>query len=106
MLLMKDSQWIATSQALPMIEKLIPQIEASNDLVAANVLHCIGELSMIAGNNAKPCQSQLLGLILPRLTRDVANIKSSSLKALGQICSSTGYVIQPLNDHPELMRIC
>lgn len=46
-----------------------------------------------------------MSVILERLIDHVPIERDAALRTLGQVCSSTGYVTQPLIDHPELLQI-
>lgn len=44
-------------------------------------------------------------IILARLVDPLPVKRDAAVVTLGQVCSSTGYVIQPLIDHPELLNM-
>jgi FKBP12-rapamycin complex-associated protein len=44
-------------------------------------------------------------IIIARLGDANTTRRNAALHALGQLCSSTGYVIEPLVDHPELLEL-
>lgn len=64
---------------------------------------CLGELACVGGDDVLPHVPELMEVILDRLTDPLIVKRNAALHTLGQVCSSTGYVIQPLVDHPQLM---
>ncbi|KAF8966334.1 atypical/PIKK/FRAP protein kinase [Flammula alnicola] len=79
------------------------QRERYNPTVAANVLMCLGELTCVGGEEAMPHVPELMQVIIQRLS-DASLIKrDAALHTLGQVCSSTGYVIAPLMEYPQLL---
>ena len=88
-----------------MLRALLPKANDVNPQVAANILMCLGELACVGGEDILPHVPALMEVILDRLV-DSSNLKrDAALHTLGQVCSSTGYVIQPLVDHPQLFKI-
>ena len=66
---------------------------------------CLGELSAVGGEDVTPHIPELMQVIIARL-QDPAHVKrDAALRTLGQLCSSTGYVISPLIDYPQLLPI-
>lgn len=66
---------------------------------------CLGELAAVGGEDVAPHIPELMQVIISRL-QDPAHVKrDASLRTLGQLCSSTGYVISPLIDYPQLLPI-
>ncbi|EIW79336.1 atypical PIKK FRAP protein kinase [Coniophora puteana RWD-64-598 SS2] len=102
-LLVSATQRLIKPYALPMLRVLLQKANDTNAAVAANVLTCLGELSAVGGEDVKPHIPDLMQVILTRLS-DPAHVKrDAALHALGQLCSSTGYVITPLIDYPQLL---
>ena len=87
------------------MQVLLSKAEDTNATVAANIMTCLGELVSIGGEEALPHVPDLLRVIIPALAEPVLVKRDAALRTLGQICSSTGYVIDPLIDHPELLQI-
>jgi FKBP12-rapamycin complex-associated protein len=73
--------------------------------VAANVLTCLGELASVGGEDAIPYVPELMQVIISRLLDSSIVKRDAALHTLGQVCSSTGYVIAPFVDHPQLLQI-
>ncbi len=88
-----------------MIVPLLDRANGPNPTVAANIMDCIGELSVVAAEDALSYVPGLMKIILAQLVEPIPIKRDAALRALGQVCSSTGYVIQPLVDYPELLPI-
>ena len=53
-----------------------------------------------------PHVPELMNVILATLSDPAAHAKrDAALRALGQLCSNTSYVIQPLVDYPQLLPV-
>ncbi|TDL23875.1 atypical/PIKK/FRAP protein kinase [Rickenella mellea] len=102
-LLVSATQRLIKPYALPMLRALLPKANDSNPTVASNILMCMGELACVGGEDILPHVPELMDVILVRLTDPLPIKRDAALHTLGQVCSSTGYVIQPFVDHPELM---
>jgi FKBP12-rapamycin complex-associated protein len=88
-----------------MLRVLLQKANDSNLAVAANVLMCLGELAAVGGEHVTAHIPELMQVIISRLS-DPAHVKrDAALHTLGQLCSSTGYVITPLVDYPQLLPI-
>ncbi|KAG2355693.1 atypical PIKK FRAP protein kinase [Suillus spraguei] len=104
-LLVSATQRLIKPYALPMLRVLLQKANDSNPAVAANVLMCLGELAAVGGEDVAPHIPELMQVIISRLS-DPAHVKrDAALHTLGQLCSSTGYVITPLVDYPQLLPI-
>ena len=57
---------------------------------------------MVAAEDAMAYVPSLMKIIIAQLSEPVPAKRNAALRALGQMCSSTGYVIDPLVDYPEL----
>lgn len=86
-----------------MLRALIQKANDSNPAVAANIMMCLGELACVAGESATPHVQELMQIVLAKLSDPTAVKRDAALHTLGQVCSSTGYVIQPLIDYPQLL---
>ncbi|KXN92422.1 Phosphatidylinositol 3-kinase tor2 [Leucoagaricus sp. SymC.cos] len=101
--LVSSTQRLIKPYALPMLRVLLQKADDVNPTVAANVLMCLGELVCIAGEDALPHVPELMKVIIARLSDPAIIKRDAALHALGQVCSSTGYVITPLIDCPQLV---
>ncbi|KAJ7623177.1 phosphatidylinositol 3-kinase [Roridomyces roridus] len=105
-LLVGATQNFMKPYALPILAALMLKANDSNPAVAANIIMCLGELCVVAGEDATPYVPQLMQVIMAQLADPSSLIKrDAALHTLGQVCSSTGYVITPLVDHPQLLQL-
>ena len=66
---------------------------------------CLGELACVGGEDVMPHVPDLMQVIIAKLTDSSIVKRDAALHTLGQVCSNTGYVVQPLVDHPQLLQI-
>ena len=104
-LLINATQRLIKQYAIPMLRVLLPKANDPNPTVSANVLMALGELSCIGGEEVMPHVTDLMGVIMTSLADQTLVKRDAALHTLGQVCSSTGYVIQPLVEHPQLLQI-
>ncbi|CAI5758005.1 unnamed protein product [Candida verbasci] len=103
-LLIGNSKDLTRPYVKPIIETLIPKTKDVSSSVASSAIHCIGELAVVAGEDLKPFIPDLMPLLLETFQDQSSSFKrDAALKTLGQIASSSGYVIQPLLDYPQLL---
>lgn len=88
-----------------MLRVLLQKANDSNATVAANVLMCIGELTCVGGEDVVPHIPELMEIIIGKLSDSSLPKRDAALHTLGQVCSSTGYVIQPLLEYPQLLPV-
>lgn len=88
-----------------MLRVLLDKAKANDSsvAVAANILMCLGELASVAGEDSTVHIQELMQLIMASLSGSSPIKREAALHVLGQICSSTGYVITPLMDQPQLL---
>ncbi|PSR71034.1 hypothetical protein PHLCEN_2v13082 [Hermanssonia centrifuga] len=104
-LLVSATQRLIKPYAIPMLRVLLPKANDPNPTVAANVLMCLGELACVGGEDVLPHVPELMDVIMTRLADPALIKRDAALHTLGQVCSSTGYVVTPLIDHPQLLQI-
>ncbi|KII85882.1 hypothetical protein PLICRDRAFT_144570 [Plicaturopsis crispa FD-325 SS-3] len=104
-LLVSSTQRLIKPYALPMLRVLLRKANDPNPTVAANVIMCLGELVCVGGEDALPHVPQLMQCILERLSDPLIVKRDAALHTLGQVCSSTGYVITPLVEYPQLLQL-
>ncbi|KIM44660.1 hypothetical protein M413DRAFT_25110 [Hebeloma cylindrosporum] len=102
-LLVSATQRLIKPYALPMLRVLLQKANDSNPTVAANVLMCLGELTCVGGEDAMSHIGELMQVIISRLSDPSLIKRDAALHTLGQVCSSTGYVITPLVEYPQLL---
>jgi serine/threonine-protein kinase mTOR len=88
-----------------MLRTILPKAEDPNPTVAASILTCLGELCCVGGEEVIPQLPALMTVIIAKLQDPAIHKRDAALHALGQICASTGYVIAPLMDYPQLLQI-
>ncbi|KAG6916802.1 hypothetical protein DXG01_005325 [Tephrocybe rancida] len=103
MLLISATQRLIKPYALPMLRALLEKANDVHPTVSANVLMCLGELTYVAGEDAAPFVAELMQVIMLSIEDPSVIKRDAALHVLGQVCSSTGYVITPLIDHPQLL---
>ena len=86
-----------------MLRALLPKANDPNPIVAAHVLMCLGGLAHVGGEDALPHVPELMQVIIGKLSDPSLVRRDAALHTLGQVCSSTGYVIAPLIDYPQLL---
>lgn len=103
-LLIAKSKDLTRPYVKPIVEALLPKAKDSKSSVAASAIKCLGELSIVGGEDLKPFIPELMPLIIETFQDQSSSYKrDAALKALGQLASSSGYVIQPLLDYPQLL---
>lgn len=90
----------------PMVQVLLPKTEDKDENVASTSLKAIGDLAVVGGGDMVKYIPRLMQLIIHHL-RDLSSAQKrlAALRALGQIASNAGYVIDPYLDHPELLTL-
>lgn len=90
----------------PMVKVLLPKAEDAHADVAATTLRALGDLAAVGGDGMTAYIPDLMSIII-RSLQDLASPKKreAALCTLGQLASNSGYVIDPYNEHPELLTI-
>lgn len=105
-LLINSSKSIAKPYVKPIIDVLLPKSRDKSASVASSSIAALGELSVVAGEDIKPYIPDLMPLILETFQDQSSSFKrDAALKTLGQLAGSSGYVIQPLLDYPQLLSV-
>ncbi|KIY73583.1 atypical/PIKK/FRAP protein kinase [Cylindrobasidium torrendii FP15055 ss-10] len=104
-LLITATQRLIKPYAIPILRVLLQKANDSNPTVASHVLNCIGELSCVAGEDQETFNyvPEIMTVLMNKLADPNLTERDAALHTLGQVCSSTGYVIQPLTDYPQLL---
>lgn len=90
----------------PVIEILLPKSQDPSSAVASTALKALGEISVVGGEDMLPFLDELMPLIIDTFQDQSNSFKrGAALKALGQLAASSGYVIDPLLDYPELLGV-
>lgn len=101
--LIQATQHMIGPFALPMIHALLCNTNDSNPSIAAHVTSSLGEVTCAVGESASPLVPELLPVLIAMLSATHSVKRVAALKALGQVCSSTGYTVTPLIDYPRLL---
>ncbi|EIW52012.1 atypical/PIKK/FRAP protein kinase [Trametes versicolor FP-101664 SS1] len=103
--LINATQRLIRPYSMSMLRVLLPKANDPNPIVSANILMCLGELACVGGEDMMPHVSDLMEVIIAKLADPSLQKRDAALHTLGQLCSSTGYVIQPLVENPQLLQI-
>ena len=105
-LLIGASHRLTKPYVTPMMNVLLPRSRDSSPNVAAAIMTTLGELSRVGGEDVLPQLDTLMSLILDTLHDQSSTAKrDAALRALGQISSHAGYVIDPYIDHSTLLAL-
>lgn len=87
-----------------LVKILLPKATDANATVASTVMRALGDLATVGGTELLPYIPKLMPTIIDAL-QDLSSPpkRDSALRALGQLASNSGYVIQPYLDHPHLL---
>ncbi|CCK68465.1 phosphatidylinositol kinase-related protein kinase TOR1 KNAG_0B00160 [Huiozyma naganishii CBS 8797] len=90
----------------PILTILILKMQDISSSVSATALKAVGELSIVGAKDMLGYLKELMPLIINAL-RDQSNSykRNAALKAFGQLSSSSGYVIDPFLDFPEILTV-
>ncbi|CAR66402.1 DEHA2F23452p [Debaryomyces hansenii CBS767] len=103
-LLISNSKELTRPYVKPIVEALLPKAKDPSSSVAASAINCLGELAVVGGEDLQPFIPDLMPLILETFQDQSSSYKrDAALKTLGQLASSSGYVIKPLLDYPQLL---
>lgn len=103
-LLIANSKELTRPYVKPIVEVLLPKVKDVSSSVGSSAITCLGELAVVSGEDMLPFISDLMPLILDTFQDQSSSLKrDAALKTLGQLASSSGYVIQPLLDYPQLL---
>jgi FKBP12-rapamycin complex-associated protein len=76
----------------------------SSPAVTSYCLACLGELARVGGEEIAPSVDRIMALIMEMLADQTSTLKrDAALKALGQVASNTGMVIEPYHKYPQLL---
>ncbi|OAL49589.1 ARM repeat-containing protein [Pyrenochaeta sp. DS3sAY3a] len=90
----------------PIVTVLLPKSKDPNPEVASTTLKAIGDLATVGGEGMIKYIPELMPVILDFMQDMTSDAKRfSALKALGQLATNAGYVIEPYREYPELMNI-
>ncbi|KAJ9098776.1 hypothetical protein QFC19_006252 [Naganishia cerealis] len=105
-LLIGASTSLIKPYAPPMLSVLLKTASAkdSSPAVTSYCLACLGELARVGGEEIAPSVDRIMALIMEMLADQTSTLKrDAALKALGQVASNTGMVIEPYQKYPQLL---
>lgn len=87
-----------------MLKVLLPKAHDRNSDVATAMMQSLGSLAKVGGEDVIPKLSEYMELIVETIGQQASPGKrEAALRALGQLCGSSGYVVQPWLDYPNLL---
>ncbi|ODQ63316.1 FAT-domain-containing protein [Nadsonia fulvescens var. elongata DSM 6958] len=106
-LLISTSKTLVRGYAKPIVKVLIPKSQEKEGRVGTNCLSALGELTKIGREDIFPYIPQIMELILETFADSTISPlkRDAALKTLSNLTSTTGYVIDPLIDHPSLLNL-
>ncbi|KAF1328387.1 Phosphatidylinositol kinase, partial [Globisporangium splendens] len=111
--LLRSAAQLAKPYVLPILKALMKNLREdsarrshsrSTVTVSKAILATLGDLAEVGAQELTPFLSQLLPEVIDEM-RDSSNpqILQVAIKTLGQLVSSTGYVVLPYHEYPELL---
>lgn len=95
---------LTKSYTKQIMDALLPQATDSSPVVSASAIAAIGCLTEVSCDLILPFISQIMPILIETFEDQTSSLKrDASIKTLGQIAGSSGYVIQPLLDYPQLL---
>ncbi|KAJ9051250.1 phosphatidylinositol kinase- protein kinase tor1 [Entomophthora muscae] len=90
----------------PIVDVLLDKAGNASPGVVASVLTALGELAEVGGDQLTQYLDALMPFVIDALQDQTSIVKrNAALKTLGQLTSSTGYVIEPYFKYPRLLGI-
>ncbi|KAF2267940.1 ARM repeat-containing protein [Lojkania enalia] len=90
----------------PIIAVLLPKAKETNPEVASTTLKAIGDLATVGGESMTKYIPELMPIVLDFMQDLSSDSKRfAALRALGQLATNAGYVMEPYREYPELMNI-
>ncbi|KAK3923760.1 Serine/threonine-protein kinase mTOR [Frankliniella fusca] len=92
----------------PVLKVLVPKLREVdlNPGVVVSILRCIGDLAEVSGSDMMPWMDELLAILLDMLGDSSSSEKRGiALWVLGRLVSSTGFVVRPYNEYPQLLEV-
>lgn len=104
--LISSSKDITKPYIEPILDVLLPKCKDASSAVASTALRAVGELAVVGGEEMTLFLDQLMPLIIDTFQDQSNSFKrDAALKTLGQLSASSGYVIKPLLDYPQLLGV-
>ena len=104
--LINSSDEVAKPYIDPILDVILPKCQDASSAVASTALKVLGELSVVGGKEMTRYLKELMPLIINTFQDQSNSFKrDAALTTLGQLAASSGYVVGPLLDYPELLGI-
>lgn len=104
--LMANSRTLVKPYVKSIFKVLLPKARDPIATVAASIIATIGEVAKVGAEQMEEYYSDIMPLILETFQDQSSSLKrDAALKSLGQLASSSGYVIEPLVQYPQLLDI-
>ncbi|KAK0553866.1 phosphatidylinositol kinase- protein kinase tor1 [Tilletia horrida] len=105
--LLRSSQHLVKSYAIPMLHVLLPKAKDEDPGVAARVIECLGELAKVGGEDLSGSVNDLLALSVDQLNSNMGvgntSKRNASLRTLGLVVSNCGYEENPYLQYRSLL---
>ncbi|KAI8458016.1 atypical/PIKK/FRAP protein kinase [Phakopsora pachyrhizi] len=104
--LVSFSKSLTKPYVAPMLKVLLPKARDPHPSVASSIMTALGELARVGGSEVQGQRAIIMQLIMDTL-KDLSSSgkRQAALRTLGQLCSNTGYVVDPYFDQPTLLHI-
>ncbi|KAG5460401.1 MAG: armadillo-type protein, partial [Olpidium bornovanus] len=90
----------------PILNALLPLSRDPNPRVASSILNSLAELAQVGGEDLKSHLGELMPVIIDSLQDQSSSSKRvAALRALGQVSSYAGFVIEPYTRYPYLLDV-
>lgn len=105
-LLISTSTRLVKPYVKPILGVILPKLKDHSPGVVSQVLHAVGEIASVGRESLNPYLIELMTLIIEIIQDQSSSAKrEAALRALGKLCSSTSYVIEPFLKYPNLLNI-
>ena len=104
--LIRSAAHLARPFVLPILKALVKKLQDRSSSVSTSVMATLGELALVGSEELLPYLGELLPQILQVLRQYNSPQKLQvAIRTLGQLVSSTGYVIRPYFEYPDLLHL-
>lgn len=107
--LVASAEVLTKPHVTAIMDVLVPLLESSNknSAICSIAISCVGELARVSGENSKYFLNKVVPLILTILKNNSTLIsmreKIIAVKSLSQLIRSSGKVVEPYFDYPDLL---
>ncbi|CAG8608891.1 7808_t:CDS:10, partial [Acaulospora colombiana] len=92
---------------LTLLRVVLPKASDTEIVVSRCMIECIGLLAVVGGDEMVPHVPEVMNILLAALQDPLTPTtkRDAALLTMGQLCANTGYVVDPLVEHPVLFTI-